>query len=134
MNCPTGLLSQRRAVMHEGRKPSASEEEQSSPCNVQLARVVCLQEVAVWMCVCVSCRERLLVECVSQDDSLMRASDWHFLALSNAKRNCLRWFVYMQPLVRSSESGVHVICSLIVLFRSFQKEEMENSKPWRSCT
>lgn len=113
--------------MHEGRKPSESEEGQSSPCHVQLARAVCLQEGAIWMCVYVRCRERLFVECVSQDDNLMRAPDWHFLALSNAKRNCLRRFVYMQPLVRRRDSGVHVFCSLIVLFRSFQKEEMENS-------
>lgn len=40
--------------MHEGHKPSVSKAGESSQCHVLLPRVVCLQEGAAWLCVCVA--------------------------------------------------------------------------------
>lgn len=40
-------------LIYEGHKPSVSREGQSSRCRVLLPCVVCLQEDATWLCVCV---------------------------------------------------------------------------------
>ncbi len=89
------LQSQRRVLMHEGHKASVSREGERSRCHVLLLHVVCLQEGATWLCVCVcACVCVLLravgldgeigppsslmtIECVSQDDSMLRAPGWH---------------------------------------------------------
>lgn len=79
--------------MHEGHKPSVSREGERSHCRALLTHVVCLQEGATWLCMCVSVSMLLRAmeldgemgppsslmtfECVLQDDSLLRAPGWH---------------------------------------------------------
>lgn len=90
--CWFALQSQRRVLMQEGHKPSVSKQGDRICCHVLLPHVVCLQEGAIWLCVCVCVLLRAMgldeeigptsslmtIECVSQDDSLLRAPGWHF--------------------------------------------------------
>lgn len=51
--CWFALQSQRRVLMQEGHKPSVSKQGDRICCHVLLPHVVCLQEGAIWLCVCV---------------------------------------------------------------------------------
>lgn len=83
--------------MDEGHQ--CQEERESSRCLVLLPRVVCLQEGATWLCVSVAKgqgldgeigipRSLMTIECVSQDDSLMRAPGWHSAQPSATSSHC----------------------------------------------
>lgn len=129
--------------MHEGHKPSVSREGERSHCHVLLPRAVCLQEGATWLCTCV-CVLRAMgldreigppsslmtIECVSQDDSLLRAPGWHSTGPHAGSSRCrkpkrtayLSMRVYVQLSLNSHESTGHVSCSLIVMLKSLQKK------------
>lgn len=53
--CWFALQSQRRVLMQEGHKPSVSKQGDRICCHVLLPHVVCLQEGAIWLCMCVCC-------------------------------------------------------------------------------
>lgn len=84
--------------MDEGHQCQGTERE-SSRCHVLLPRVVCLQEGATWLCASVAKGQGLdgeigipyslmTIECVSQDDSLMRVPGWHSTQPSATSLQC----------------------------------------------
>lgn len=125
------LQSQRGVLMHEGHKPSVSREggEEPLPCP---AAVCCLftGRCHLAVCVCVLLRAMALdgkIGLPSSQDHKMTAC-WEHLAGTNFShcrkpKEAVSVFARMcSSHCKRHESRGHVICSLIVMLKSLQKE------------
>lgn len=104
---------------------------------------VCLQERATRLCVCVCFAKGNRSRFMSNDCGVClrrcqpAEGTWPLLCTATCISLSEKQFTYMDSVQLSQascESAGHVIVYTSVIFKSFLKEEMENSKALRSCT